>query len=213
MRKTKNSWTRESKYILLFALLATITTSSVTYVTLNPPAPERFFATWIVGANGLAEDYFPNDNPNIAVGEQVNWTLGVYNAMSTLEYVVVRVKLLNSTIASPNETAGNPSPVPSLFEFTRVLLPNETWTFPFVWSMLNVTQRGKLTMIGKLSINGNTVNGALTEALLGMNFRFVFELWFYDENLNQFAFSWTTGNTRESAWTQVWFNVAKVVAP
>jgi len=181
----------------------------VTYVTLNPPATEHFFATWILGANGLAEQYFPNDNANITLGEQINWTLGVYNAMATLEYVVVRVKLLNSTIASPNETSGNPSPSYSIFEFTRVLLPNETWTFPFVWSILNVTERGNLTIIGKLSINGNMVNGTLAEALLGIKFRFVFELWFYDVNMNQFAFSWTTANTHESAWTQIWFNVEK----
>jgi hypothetical protein len=161
---------------------------------------------WVLGSNGLAEHYYPNDNPNLAVGDQVNWTLGVYNHMASIEYVVVRVKLLNSTLASPDEVTGKPSPVSPLTEFTRVLLDNETWSIPFVWKILNATQKGGSLSITRLSVNQTLLSGEFASAVSGFNFRFVFELWFYDENANDLVFSWRTSDTSHSVWTQIWFN-------
>ncbi|MGA2785865.1 MAG: hypothetical protein ABSF09_14340 [Candidatus Bathyarchaeia archaeon] len=203
--------TRNSTYVIVFAILATVIVSSGAYVMLNAPPPERFFAMWILGSNGLAEHYYPNDNPNITVNEPVNWTLNVYNHMPSLEYVVVRVKLLNSTMASPNETTGTPSPSSSLIEFTHVLISNQTWSFPFNWVMTNViTEARNITAVNELSINQASFKGDLAETKLGVNFRFVFELWFYDQNVDQLSFAWNVANTRESVWTQLWFNALAV---
>jgi len=197
---------KNSKYVILFAFVATIIVSSGTYVILNPVPPDRFFAVWLLGSNGLAESYYPRGNPNIGIGEDVNWTLGVYNHTPTLEYVILKVKLINATTSSPNETTGAPTPVSPLSDFTRILLPNETWSIPFEWTIMNTTRTNSVVTITRLSINHNTVTGDLAEATSGYNFRFVFELWFFDENTNQVSFSWMSGNIQESAWTQIWFN-------
>ncbi len=190
----------------MFAAVATIVTAGVAYGTLNAPPPEQFFAMWVLGSNGMAEHYYPNDNPNLIVGEQLNWTLGVYNHMASIEYVVVRVKLLNSTLPSPDELTAKPSPVSPLAEFTRVLLDNETWSIPFVWKMLNATLRGGSLSITGLTLNQTAFRSEFATAMSGFNFRFVFELWFYDDNTNDLVFSWQTAGVSHSVWTQIWFN-------
>jgi len=191
----------------MFAAVSTIITSAIAYRVLYPPPAERFFAMWILGSNGLAEHYYPDDNPNLTVGNQVNWTLGVYNHMGALEYVVVRVKLLNSTLSSPNELAGNPSSVSPMIELTRILVDNETWSAPFVWKILGVSLSAGNVSIDKISINGIPFLGQLAQATSGYNYRFVFELWFYDEAAGDLSFSWRTGEGQRAVWTQIWFNV------
>ena len=197
---------RDIQYVIAFAVIATIVTSTLFYASLNPPPSEQFFAMWILGARGLAENYYPNDNSTLSADEQVKWTLGVYNHMSGLEYVVVRVKLLNATMPGPDELNGTPSPASPIFEFTRVLVDNETWTIPFTWAILNMKMTdGSLSITG-LAINQTPVKGQLGTAVLGHNFRFVFELWSYDENTQNLIFSWNGSDTPHLVWTQIWFN-------
>jgi uncharacterized membrane protein len=192
--------------VLIFALIATMVTSGAAYRVLTPAPTEQFFAMWVLGSKGLAEDYYPNNNPTLAVREAVNWTLGVYNHMDGLEYVVVRVKLLNSTLSSPDELTGTPSPIPEIFEFKRILLDNETWSIPFAWRILNLTQQGQSLLITGLTANQTPLKGSLGGATSGINFRLVFELWFYDETGSKLSFSWNTQGTNHSVWTQIWFN-------
>jgi len=189
-----------------FAAVATVVTSAVAYGFLNPPPSEQFFALWILGSEGLAEHYYPNDDPNLTTGEEVNWTLGVYNHMGSLQYAVVRVKLLNATTASPDDLTGTPSPASPLFEFTRVLVDNETWSLPFKWSIENLDARGRSLILTGLAINQAHFRGELASAVSGFNYRFIFELWFYDQTSNDLSFSWEISNVKHSVWTQIWFN-------
>lgn len=137
-RKLKIS-AQDFRYLLAFVVIVTIVAAGAAYLVLNPPPSEQFYAMYILGSNGLAEHYYRNDNPDLTIGEPINWTIGVYNHMGTLQYVVIRVKLLNSTLASPDELTGTPSSTAPLVEFTRVLVDNETWTTPFVWRVVNVS--------------------------------------------------------------------------
>jgi hypothetical protein len=201
---------RDLQYFAAFVLIVTVVTSFAAYLTFNPPRTEEFYATWILGSDGLTENYYPNQNPNLRVGQTLNWTIDIYNHMGSLQYVVLRVKLMNSTLASPNDSTGQPSPVPSLIEFRRVLLSNETWTVPFVWSILKLEQRTSSVMITELSLNQNVMTGELAVALSGFNFRFVFELWHYDQTSGELVFPWTTAGATQSAWTEIWFNATAI---
>lgn len=197
---------KDLRYFAVFVIAATIISSGVAFSTLNPAPSDQFLAMWILGSNGLAEHYYPGDNPNLKMGQNVNWTLGIYNHMGSLQYIVVRAKLLNSTQAGPNEITSTPSPVSSLFEFTRVLVDNETWSIPFEWKITQITQTGQSLVITGLSINQTLFKGELARAVSGFNLRFVFELWFYDAHANSLAFSWQTAGVQRSVWTQIWFN-------
>ncbi len=118
MKRLKIS-SKDLRYLLAFFVIVTVIVSTLAYVELTPPYTDQFFSMWILGSNGLTENYFPNNNPNLILGEQVNWTLGVYNHMSALEYVVVRVKLLNSTQTAPNELTGVASPVAAILRVCK----------------------------------------------------------------------------------------------
>lgn len=197
---------KDLQCLLVFALITTVATSSVAYTTLFPRPGEQFFAMWVLGSRGFAQDYYPNDNSTLAAGELVDWTLGVYNHMNQLEYIVIRVKLLNSTSVSPDELTGTPSPVPEVFEVSRILLANETWSIPFAWRIMNLTLRDQSLLISGLSLNGTLLSGSLGSAISGINFRLVFELWFYDQNSNALTFTWNANGVNHSVWTQIWFN-------
>jgi hypothetical protein len=197
---------RDLRYVALFAVISTMITSSAAYVIVSPQPSEQFFLMRVLGSNGLEENYYPNNNSTLTIGESVNWTIGVYNHMSSLEYVVIRVKLLNSTILGPDELTATPSPAPTLLEFRRILVDNETYSLPFVWKLNDVTASGNYLRIIALTINGTPFAGSLATAESGLNYRFVFELWFYDTNTNQLSFSWTTQSTIHIVWNQLWFN-------
>jgi hypothetical protein len=179
----------------------------VAYGILNPPKTEQFFAMWILGSSGLSEHYYPSDNADLKIGENITWTLEIYNHMASIQYAVVRVKLLNSTEAGPNDSAGTPSPVPALLEFTRILTSNETWTIPFAWRILKASSKGSELVLTELSINKFVFTGELCTAVSGISYRFVFELWSYDQTTNDLAFSWNTKNGGHYVWTQIWFNM------
>jgi uncharacterized membrane protein len=204
-RKLKIS-EQDLRYLLAFTAIVIVLASGVGYTVLRPPPSEQLYAMYILGSNGLAEHYYPNDNPNLTIGEPINWTIGIYNHMGSLQYVVVRVKLLNSTLPSPDELTGVPSSVAPLLEYARVLVDNETWSIPFVWRIMSVSQNLGELMITGMSINQTTISGNLIRAVSGHNYRLVFELWFYDKSTNDLAFSWRTQNTQHSVWTQIWFN-------
>lgn len=196
----------DGRYVLAFALIIGVLISSVAYVTLFPFTSQPYFAMWVLGSNGLAENYYPGNNPNVRIGEQINWTIGVYNKMGALEYVVVRVKLLNSTMLSPDDSTATPSPAPTIYEFRHVLLNNETWMAPFLWRVSNLTTQGQSLAVSGILLNGAPYSGILAVAVGGLNFRFVLELWFYDVQTNQLKYSWQYGSAQYSVWNQVWFN-------
>jgi len=201
---------RDLKYVIAFALVMTIISSGAAFRALYPPLGEQYFEMWILGPGGFAQHYYPHDNSNIRINEPVNWTLGVQNQVGNLEYVVVEVKLLNSTITGPISSTGSPSSVQPILKFTRVLVKNETWSMPFEWIIVNATQKNGLISITGLSINGFELNGLFASARSGYNFRFVFELWFYDTSSNALVFSQPTTVGPRSVWTQIWFNATSV---
>jgi hypothetical protein len=171
-----------------------------------PRSGEPFMALAVLGEEGMAEKYYPGDDPSIGVGEEVHWTLYLNNHMREARYVAVRVKLLNSTMLAPNSTSCSPSPAPVVYEVRRVLLDNETWLYPLDWSLLKVGGDGNSVSIEGLMINGRPFQ-TNAGAVHGYNFRVVLELWGYEESSEGFIFGWVSGEESRCAWNQIWFNV------
>ena len=171
-----------------------------------PERNEPFMALAVLGDEGMAEKYYPGDDPNIEVGEEVRWTLYLYNHMGEARYVAVRVKLLNSTMLAPNSTSCTPSAAPVVYETRRVLLDNETLLYPLDWGLLEVGGEGDLVSIEGLMINGGSLQTGV-EAVHGYNFRVVLELWVYEEASEDLTFGWASGEESRCAWNQIWFNV------
>jgi len=204
----------DMKRAVVIFISATIIFSMLAYVAVTPRPKEQFFQVYVLGEKRMAEHYYPDDNPNIPVGRSVQWYLGTTDFMGSVQYVVIKVKLGNSTINAPDDVNYMPSPAPVLIEFRRVLMDNETWEFPFAWIIGEILENGNMTHVTVLVIsvkNGVEVRSGKVSALNGHNFRFIFELWTLDPLTGDLMFGWTAGGERRAAWLQVWFNATKPV--
>jgi hypothetical protein len=159
----------------------------------------------VLGSNGKLEHYYPNDDPEISVNTTVRWYVGLTNSMGSVQYVVIVFKLGNESIAPPNETSFTPSPAPVIMQYSRVLLDNETWEFPFQWSIIKVNRVQNAASL-TLYVNGMVVDMPAVVNQGGRNFRIIIELWVYNSDVDAFEFGWSAGTERRASWLQVWFN-------
>ena len=196
---------RRRDLIIVF-LVFLVVFETLAYVATAPRATEQFFQLYVLGANHLAADYYPNDDPNIGVGEPVQWYLGVTNFMGSVQLVAIRVKLGNQTIQPPSDENVTPSPAPLITEYQRFLQDNETWEFAFNWRILNATSSQGVTRIVGLEINNQTYHVVGVDAQNGYNLRFIVELWTWSVDSNVFGFGWYAGSEHRVAWLQLWFN-------
>ena len=202
----------DMKMALVIFTSATIIFSMLAYVAVTPRPKEHFLRLYLLGETKMAEHYYPDNNPNIPVGQPVKWYLGTTNLMGSVQYVVIKVKVGNSTIEAPDDVNYLPSPTPVLLEFSRVLIDNETWEFPFTWIIEEVREDGNMTHATVLVINvknGVEVRSGQASALNGHNFRIIFELWTFDSLTGSLMFGWSAGGERRVAWLQIWFNATK----
>jgi hypothetical protein len=196
----------DAKRAVTIFIAATIIFSTLAYVAVTPRPREQFFQLYVLGENKMAERYYPNNNPNIPLRQPVKWYLGATNFMGSIQYVVIRAKLGNSTIKPPDDTNRLPSPAPVLMEFKKVLMNNETWEFPFVWMIKEIKTDGDVVGLVVLEVNGVETRSSGVSAVKGQSFRVVFELWSLEAESSGLLFGWRTGAERRVAWLQLWFN-------
>jgi len=170
-----------------------------------PRKVQPFSIIAVLGEEGKIGRYFPEDNPNIGVGDVMNWTLYLYNHMGETQYFVVKIKLLNSSMLAPNSTIQVPSPAPVVFEIRRFLSYNETWIHHLDWSILNITRVGSSTRVESVMINDKIAHFNV-QATNGNNFRMVLELWVYDVQSEKLDFGWKSSEESYGPWNQIWFN-------
>ena len=202
----------DMKRAAVIFISATIIFSMLAYVAVTPRPKEQFFQIYVLGETRMAERYYPDNNPNIPVGQLVQWYLGTTNFMGSVQYLVIKVKLGNSTIKAPDDINYIPSPAPVLLEFRKVLMDNETWEFPFAWIIGEISEDGDMAYATVLVINvknGVEVQAGRVSALNGQNFRIIFELWTLDPATEELIFGWRAGGEQKAAWLQVWFNATK----
>jgi len=183
--------------------------STIAYVSTTPRPKEQFFQLYVLGETKMAERYYPNNNPNISPNTTVRWYLGVTNFMGSIEYVIIKAKLGNQTLQPPNEASATPANLPTIIEFRRILLDNETWETTFTWKIANVDMKGETAFL-TLNINNKTVTIQDVGAKHGYNFRIIFELWTLDKEAKNHIFGWKTQEQRRVAWLQIWFNATMV---
>ena len=179
----------------------------IAYVANTPRPQEQFFQLYVLGANHMAADYYPNNNTDISIGEPVTWYLGVVDNMGSVQLVSVRVKIGNQTIKPPDDQNALESPAPLVTEYMRVLQDNETWETPFVWTITDAISTGGSTHLLTLQFNNETYQLQDCTASGGYNFRLIFELWTLQPDADTFQFGWVASGEHRVAWLQVWFNM------
>lgn len=181
------------------------------YVATTPRPQEQFFQLYVLGADRMAADYYPNNDADIRLGDRVRWYVGVTNFMSNVQLVVIRVKLGNETIMPPGDLLAIPSPAPLVTEYSRFIQGNETWEFPFVWQIVNAVAVGGSAQILELGINDENFQLQGSSARNGYNFRLFIELWTWDVDSAALQFGWQADGEQRVAWLQVWFNATSTL--
>lgn len=199
----------DAQRLLVIFISLNLILGMLTYVTITPRPKEKFFQLYVLGENRMAEKYYPNDNPTITLNQPVKWFLGVTNLMGSTQYIIVKVKLGNSTLNPPNESNYTESPLPTITEFRHILLDNETWEFDFKWFIERTEAKSGMLYISSININNANAPISGVGAENGSNFRLIFELWSYDVPSKQFILGWYDGEERRVNWLQLWFNVTR----
>ncbi|MEM2759471.1 MAG: hypothetical protein QXU32_02625 [Nitrososphaerales archaeon] len=193
-------------FILIFASLLVIS-FSIAYVASESRPQERFLSISTLGYDMTTKNYYPSDTSTIKVGDTVRWNINVYNRMGDVEYLSVRVKLLNATQAGPDPLLHVPSPENQILEMKYVLMNNSTWVIPLDWSVLKVDREEDYVTIQSLRVNDTVIDDLNVSSVDGNNFRMIIELWRYDKETKHFTFEWSSGLDEKSVWNQIWFNV------
>ena len=179
----------------------------------TPRPQERFFQFYVLGSNRLAADYYPQNNTNLRVASPLSWYVRVTNFMGNVQLVEIRLKLGNETTTPPNDTSYASSSAPELVAFDRFLMNNETWEFPFAWSITNATTTAGSIRILRIQINNETYKISNWSANNGYNFRLILELWVWQTNTNMLTFGWNSNGEHRTAWLQLWFNMTTPTPP
>src|SRR5208282_784838 len=201
---------RSLRYLLPLFLTFLVIFEAGAYVVITPSPTERFLELYVLGSNGLAEDYYPNNSSYLQIDQRVTWYLGVTNQMGSMQFVDIRVKLANQTIAAPNDTTATPSPAPVITEFKQFMVSNGTWEIPFQWQILNFTTTPNgYARITKMQIGNATyaLQNSPTCSLGSCNFRLIFELWTWNVDFGDFQPGWLSDNQQRIAWLQLWFTL------
>lgn len=197
---------KEYKPIIYLGVFLALIIGFVYVVSLYwPKYEEYFFELAVLGKDGKAEEYYPDDNSTISVGTPISWQIYVHNHMGREQDISIRAKLLNSTMEAPDDRGHVPSAEPTFLEIPVSLSIDETVLIPFSWSVRDAEYQNSTV------IHGLIVNGELVEVDVGSfsddRFRVVFELWVHDQESGEFVFGWYSKGEFYSASIYVWFNL------
>lgn len=201
-------FSRSARRAVLVTIVTAVLASTVGYLAMNPPRAEQFFQMYLLGRDGTASGYYPNDHANLTVDASMSWQLGVQNLIGDTQYLLVNVLLGNRSSRAPNSTTCTPADLPPLHRYRQVLTANATYEEAITWSITNITTNGRAYTL-QLLFDGTTYNSSV-EAVDGLGFRIIFELWTVNPETQDLQFGWTSGTERRCAWLQIWFNATRV---
>ena len=205
--------TQNKRTLIAVFIVLIVTAESAAYVATTPRPQEQFFQFYVLGSNRLAADYYPQNNTNLRLVSPISWYVGVTNSMGNAQLVEISLKLGNETTTPPNDTSNTPSSAPELVAFDRFLMNNETWEFPFAWSITNATRTAGSIHILRIQIDNETYKISNWSANNGYNFRLILELWVWQTNTNMLTFGWNSNGEHRTAWLQLWFNMTTLTPP
>ncbi len=194
---------RLATYLVIFISLATIFTSATFYI-INPKPAQSYMGFGVYSQQGL-QAYVPG-NMTITPPQTLNWNLTVANRTGREQFIMVIVRIGNSTTFSPNVTSPA-TPLPELGRIDRFVSDGETSNINFTWTVESTNQTGDLVFLN-LQINGQSVSSAPIGSVSGSNFRLIFELWTLDLSTGSFQYGYPGEFAQIGTWLQVWFSTS-----
>jgi len=154
-----------------------------------PNKATPFSELYVLGQNRIMSEYpveVTNDTDYRVI-------LGIGNHMHESSYYSVDVKFRNQTQSSPDSSNSTPSSLPPLYEYRAFVGDEQSWETTLVFKLQNITYEGNSTLVGNLSINGQTftVNtpAAWSSQAGDSYYQLFFELWLYNATSNRFEYN------------------------
>ncbi len=194
---------RLATYLVVFISLATIFTSATFYI-ISPKPAQSYMGFGVYSQQGL-QGYVPG-NMTITPPQTLNWNLTIANRTGREQFIMVIVRIGNSTTFSPNVTSPA-TPLPELGRIDRFVSDGETSNINFTWTVESTNQTGDLVFLN-LRINGQSVSSAPIGSVSGSNFRLIFELWTFDLSSGSFQYGYPGEFAQIGTWLQVWFSTS-----
>jgi len=178
-------------FFVVVAVVSLLVASPALSRVLVLPRTEFFSELWLLGPNGMAENY----PYNISSGQNYGLYLGIGNQLGYCAYYVVEVKFRNETQSAPTSFGTlEPSSLPSLFNITAFVADEGTWQIPLTFSFaygVNQTplevEFSSLTLNGAvLSLQGDSSAWNATESRFYGDL--VFELWLFNSSTSVFQY-------------------------
>jgi hypothetical protein len=175
-------------YVLSCFGLGLIILSPTLAIAIRLPGEERFSELWILGSEGMAEDY-----PfNVKADDVYKVYLGVGNHMGGLEYYRVYLKFRNQTEPLPDALNGTPSVLDPLLEYRMFLRDGEVWEREVLFSFEGISFEGNFCRVSSLVVDGCVLNvdksAVWDEENGGLYFQLFFELWVYNATVSDFQY-------------------------
>jgi uncharacterized membrane protein len=200
--KAENNKTLLTIGAIIAILIITISLIS----TFWPRYEMQFIELGLLGKDKVAKDYFSNENSTVSLGTQVSWYIYIHNHVEGSQTVIIKIKLVNSTMQIPNDEEHIPSPSASFIELSVPLLDNETLMVPFSWSITEIASQGDLIFLRQLIVNNQSVNLDVS-TFSNSFFQMIFELWVYNQSSQEYEFGWQSSQGLSSASLHIGFRV------
>jgi uncharacterized membrane protein len=194
---------RLATYLVVFISLATIFTSATFYI-ISPKPAQSYMGFGVYSQQGL-QSYVPG-NMTINPPQTLNWNLTVANRTGREQFIMVIVRIGNSTTFSPNVTSPA-TPLPELGRIDRFVSDGETSNINFTWTVESTNQTGAVVFLN-LRVNGQSVSSSPVGAVSGRDFRLIFELWTFDLSSGSFQYGYPGEFAQIGTWLQVWFSTS-----
>ena len=192
-------------FLILGVFLGLLIVSIYVVSTYWPRYEDYFFELGLLGKEGKAEGYFPDDNSTVFIGTPMSWLIYVHNHMGSEQDVSIRVKILNSTMQAPDDREHESSPELCVLEIPISLSVDETMLVPYSWSILDGEHQNG-TVIKAVIVNSDFIDVNVED--YSDRFRVVFELWVYDSSINEYVFGWYSKGEFYSASIYIWYNLS-----
>src|SRR5438094_7511173 len=140
-------------FLVVFVCLTAIF-SSVTFYIISPKPAQPFMGFGVFSQQGL-QGYVPS-NMIITPPQTFDWNLTVTNRTGKEQFIMVIVRIGNSTTSSPNVTSPA-TPLPELGRLDSFVSDGETSNINFPCTVESTNQTVSLVLLN-LQINGNSVS-------------------------------------------------------
>ncbi len=163
-----------------------------------PEAPQ-FSEIYLLGQGDKAS----NIPFNITESQEYSVFLGIGNHMATSQYYVVDFILRNQTQSFPDQTAGTPSNLPTIYQYPVFVEKGQRWQAPITFSVSSFSSAISGSSLRSITFGNSTVNvniDAQWDAKnMGFYYQILFELWTLNPN--------TAAAQYQNRYVYLWMNV------